>query len=509
MVKDFTLRGVVLVDSRQENWPPMDATFASGRLVRLQPAAEQHPCNFYLTPGFRDAHIHMLHVGLAKTRCDLSGVTSLAESLERISEFHKSMTDPKQVLWACNWDESHWTDKTRPTLSDIDKVVDSRPVVMRRICGHQSVLNSPALHEAGLHFDMLDPGGVLNEEQSMVISGLWPPNRDELEHAYLAAESEAIGMGITRVGEMGARYALDTYLALERKDQLRLEVDLNVGPDLFDRVLELRDKGMFCGPKLHLGGIKLFTDGSIGARSAAFTEPYSDLSGSGKLLYEDEALLRHMRRCRENNLHLAIHAIGDAAVFQIISCVEKLHSESATNPNPHWLSIEHAELLPQGAIEKIADLGIVLSVQPNFVAQWAGEDGLYQNALGPEREKAMNAFRDMMDARIPLVFGSDGMPMNPALGLKGAVSHPTTASRISPTEALGVYLGDYHAPAGYWRDEPLWQLGTSRGVLYQCDPVALVGGELSAAPVAGVLSDGEWILPPAEELLHSGAIHAT
>lgn len=509
MVSDFTLRGACLLGNRQERTPPMDATFAAGRLVSLQPVPELRSINFYLTPGFRDAHIHMLHVGLAKTRCDLSATRSLAEALDRMATFAAAMDDPKQVLWACNWDESRWNEMVRPTLTDIDRVVDGRPVVMRRVCGHLSVLNSPALHEAGLHFDMLDPGGVLTEEQSMMISGLWPPTRQEQEQAFLAAQSDALAMGITRVGEMGARNALDTYLALKRNNQLQLEVDLFVDPDLIDRVLELREKGMFSDGKLCLGGIKLYADGSIGARSAALKTPYRDHAGSGKLLYEDLELRQLIGRCRGSNLQLAIHAIGDAAVAQILAAAEQVLSDAAALPTPHWLSIEHGELLPDGAIEKIAELGIELSVQPNFVALWAGSGGLYDTALSPERTLTMNPFRAMVDAGIPLLFGSDGMPMNPALGLSGAVSHPNTASRLSCDEALAVYFGDYHTPTGYWRDDPAWQLGTSSAVLYRDDPELLTGGDINSAPVAGVLSGGSWILPPAEDLFQSGAIHAT
>jgi len=508
MISDFTLRGVVLQDFRERPEDLYDLTFHKGRLAKKQLAPAGAVPNLYLTPGFRDAHVHMLHVGLANKRCDLSGTKSLEEALARITEYRAKMKSEERVIWGWGWDESCWDPPVRPTLEAIDSAVSDRPVIMRRICGHQAILNSPALHEAGLHWDMLDPAGCLNEEQAMMMSGLWPPSRKELEEAFREAQSIAIRMGIVRVDEMGARGALDTYLGLQRQGDLKIEVNLFVPPDLIERVLELRDEGIFNGPKLRLGGIKIFTDGSVGARTAAFSEPYTDQVTSGKLLLSTSDLTEILVKCRRSNLNVAAHAIGDAAIAQVISAAEKAVESGGLTISPFWLAIEHGELVPEGALEKISRLGITMSMQPNFVAQWSAAGGLYDTALGPERARRLNNFKEVIEKKIPLHFGSDGMPVNPALGLHGAVNHPNPDARLSPREALEIYLGETAPNPGFWEVDRWWQLGADRAVLYSSDPMALSSGDLSDAHVRAVLSNGEWILPPPQEFLSNGIIHA-
>ncbi len=508
MVADFTLRGVVLLDYQERYQELYDLTFLSGRLARMQPSPAGAEANLYVTPGFRDAHIHMLHVGLAGKRCDLSSARSLAEALSRISEYRARMSSNEKVIWGWGWDESKWDPVIRPTLEAIDNAVKDRPVILRRVCGHQAILNSMALHEASLHWDMVDPGGCLNEEQAMMMSGLWPPKRKELEEAFCEAQEEAIRMGIVRIDEMGARGALDVYLALQRQGALKLEVNLFVSTDLLERVLELREEGSFNGPQLHLGGIKLFADGSVGARTAALTESYENQAACGKLLLSDERLVEILVKCRRNNLNVAIHAIGDLAVTQVVTAARQSLAVDGARPTPSWLSIEHGELIPPEILEQISALGITLSMQPNFVSQWSAPGGLYETALGQARALQMNNFNQVYSNNIPLRFGSDGMPMDPALGIKGAVNHPHDDASLTAQQALEIYLGENGPIAGFWQTEPWFQLGANRAVLYASDPTLLSSGELGDAPVKGVLANGEWILKPPRELLHSGAIHA-
>jgi hypothetical protein len=81
---------------------------------------------------------------------------------------------------------------------------------------------------------------------------------------------------------------------------------------------------------------------------------------------------------------------------------------------------------------------VVASVQPNFL-KWADEGGLYEARLGPGRTAATNRYRDMLDAGVRLAFGSDGMPMDPLLGVHHAVNAPAPAQRLTVTEALRAY----------------------------------------------------------------------
>jgi hypothetical protein len=169
--------------------------------------------------------------------------------------------------------------------------------------------------------------------------------------------------------------------------------------------------------------------------------------------------------------------------------------------------LEHAEMIDEGMLDRAGVLGIDLSLQPNFVTQWAGSGGLYETALGRERALAMNPFRSAWDRPGALVFGSDGMPMNPAVGLRGAVAHPQESQRLTPEQALSIYLGARAVPGALWQRDDWWQYGCSGAVLYGADPLELASGDLAGAPVLGVLWGGEWLIEPAADLHRSGVIH--
>ncbi|MFC1572753.1 amidohydrolase [Candidatus Eisenbacteria bacterium] len=507
MLRDFTLRGVALQDFRGRDESLFDLTFRGGRLTRKKRLPELGQRNLFLTPGFNDAHIHLLHLGLSRQRCNLSGCGSLDEALETVAEFSRGGHTSGDILWAVNWDESHWADQRLPTREEIDRVVADSPVVMRRVCGHRAVLNTAAMQEAGRRWGALDPGGHLSEEQAMGLANLWPPTPEELEEAFLSAQDAAIAMGITRASEMGSHAALDTYLTLEERGLLKIDVKLFVAPERLEEVVRLRQEGRFTGPRLRLGGVKLYADGSVGARTAALRHPYEDAAHTGRLLYQDQDLFDMLDRCAREELPAAIHAIGDAAIDQVLHQLERIAQERGLEAT-RGVSIEHAEMVDTPMLDRIEALEIGLSMQPNFVERWGRPGGLYDRALGSQRCMAMNPFREVWDRKLPLVFGSDGMPMDPSMGLEGAVSHPMAEARLMSEEALSAYLGGRLAAAGYWDSEDWWAYGRGGGVLYGYDPLDLTSGDLSRVPVQGVLWCGEWVLEPSADLFRAGVVHA-
>ena len=158
-------------------------------------------------------------------------------------------------------------------------------------------------------------------------------------------------------------------------------------------------------------------------------------------------------------------------------------------------------------LERAAHLGVRLSVQPNFVARWGQPGGLYEQALGRERWLEMNPLRRIFDADIAVSFGSDGMPMDPALGLLGASGHPLEAQRLSVIEALDAYHGLRVAPWRQWGADEYWHLGCDSFVLYEADPQRLADGEIARAPVRGIFRNREWLQAPTESLFRWGLMH--
>jgi predicted amidohydrolase YtcJ len=504
MPSDFTLRNVGLLVAGWSAAEPRDLIFRAGRLAIIRDAPAGRP-RLFATPGFWDSHVHLLHVGLRGQRLDLGATASVAEALDVLERFVRER-EGAGAIWGENWDDSVWSERRPPRREEIDRIARDRPVILRRVCGHMAVLNTRALEEASLRWPDLDASGVLTEERAMHLASIWPPTPDERGRALRAAQDRALAMGIVRVAEMGSDGAVDAYLELSKRDALRVEVDLYVKPTQIELALRLREEGWLDRGRLRLGGVKLFADGSIGARTAALRAPYADHPGCGRLLYADDELLAVLVRCRQAGLRVAVHAIGDAAIDQTLRQLERLAAESG-RPEPEWLSLEHAELLTPDLLERAAHLDVRLSVQPNFVARWGQPGGLYEQALGRERWLEMNPLRRIFDTDIAVSFGSDGMPMDPALGLLGASGHPLEAQRLSVIEALDAYHGLRVAPWRQWGADEYWHLGCDSFVLYEADPQRLADGEIARAPVRGIFRNREWLQAPTESLFRWGLMH--
>ena len=196
---------------------------------------------------------------------------------------------------------------------------------------------------------------------------------------------------------------------------------------------------------LRIGSAKLLMDGSLGARTAALFEPYTDEpSTKGFLSMKPEALTELVIDSHDHEHQIAIHAIGDLAIEHSINSIQE-----ALRRNPrknHRHRIEHCEIMTTHNIERIKQLGIVPNMQPNFIGEWSGPGSMYNQRLGDKRERMSNPYRWMLDEDIPIAFGSDGMPFDPIYGVWSAVNHPIRFNRITLEEAVKCYtLNAAHA----------------------------------------------------------------
>lgn len=184
---------------------------------------------------------------------------------------------------------------------------------------------------------------------------------------------------------------------------------------------------------IRLAGVKCFLDGSLGGRTAALHEPYTDGEGSGTLLMDTAELAAVAKKSFDENLTCAMHAIGDRAIDQALDVLTDFPRDT------RCFRIEHCELVGEAQLERLRTAPVYLGVQPNFIHRWGVRGGLYEQRLGPERRDRCKRFATLRTAGVPFVFGSDGMPPGPLYGLEGAVSHPVPAERLSPADALDCY----------------------------------------------------------------------
>jgi predicted amidohydrolase YtcJ len=246
------------------------------------------------------------------------------------------------------------------------------------------------------------------------------------------------------------------------------------GPDIggeedFLRLLELRDGPRVLGYWGELDGVErarelgatgaggdLFADGALGSHTACLSEPYADAETRGHPYLTAGQVARHVAACTRAGMQAGFHAIGDAAVGAVLDGVAQAAAEvgtAAVRAARH--RVEHAEQLPPGGVQRMAELGLVASVQPAFDARWGGPDGMYAARLGPDRAAALNPYAAMAAAGVALALGSDApvTPLDPWGTVRAAVRHRTPGSGLSARAAFTAHT------RGGWRAAGLDDVG--------------------------------------------------
>ena len=391
----------------------------------------------HLLPGFVDAHTHMDLLGRRLVEVDLTGAESPGECLERLRNAGAEHRDDEWIL-GFGYDESQWGGDYLDR-EDLDSVSESRPVAAFREDLHVVSVNSVALKrhreempEVDVRTAGGDPTGVLVEGAAEAILEATSPGPGLVREYLLAAQSHAHAHGVTAVHDMVRRSAAPrVYRDLDAAGELALRVRINYWADHLDAVLETGLRTNHGSDRVRAGAIKTYTDGSIGGRTARLSEPYADADGErGDLLESPESLASLVERVDGAGLQLALHAIGDEAIETALDALDGADGERHR--------IEHAEVLTDGLIDRLADAAVVVSAQPNFL-KWAREEGLYDTRLGAERRRDSNRLGALRDAGARLAFGSDCMPMNPLFGIEQAVTAPEPDQRLDVTEAIRAY----------------------------------------------------------------------
>ena len=152
---------------------------------------------------------------------------------------------------------------------------------------------------------------------------------------------------------------------------------------------------------------------------------------------EPDEMKRTVWDAHRNECQVAIHAIGDRAIEYAINCIQDSLQKLPKKDHRH--RIEHCEVLTTQQIERLKELSIIPSMQPNFVGEWSGPESMYESRLGTRRDRTTNPYRALLDEGIIIAFGSDGMPFKPIYGIWSAVYHPFKESRINLEEAVQCY----------------------------------------------------------------------
>jgi predicted amidohydrolase YtcJ len=413
-----------------------------------------------LLPGFVDAHTHLSHLGRSLVHADLAAADSPADCVELLAESADSTdsgnrdADESGDEWILGfgYDESAWDESRYLTREDLDRVSEDRPVAAFREDMHIATVNSVALArfvgempDGDVQTEGGEPTGVIVEEAVDVIYEEIEPDAEQMRHLLDAAQREAHTKGVTAVHDMvrGSR-APEVYRQMDLDGDLALRVRINYWSDHLDALVETGLRTNHGSEFVEVGGVKTYTDGSLGGRTAKLSEPYADADSDGESDGSDDAetgqwvvspdeLRDLVGEAAPEGYQLTAHAIGDEAVETVLSAYEKTDDPATARHR-----VEHAELTSDEAVERFADSGVVASVQPNFL-KWAQPGGLYDARLGTERRERSNRYADLLEAGANLAFGSDCMPLDPLFGVHQTVNAPVDRQQLSVTQALRAY----------------------------------------------------------------------
>ncbi len=418
-------------------------------------------------PGLVEGHMHVAGLGssLMVLDCFWKPKEVILELVQKAAE----KAEPGQWIQGRGWMNTVWEDGEYPTKEELDAVAPDHPVFLIRACGHMGWANSKALELAGITASTPNPqggeylkndkgelSGCITDTAMAPIKALIPPlTIEEQREGLLKAQEQLFSYGLTSAMDAGNSVAVyeDVFGYLYKNGQLKLRVyGLIAHTSAADETAEYL-KTHPIDPEtytplynnhLSLRAVKMFADGSLGARSAALLEPYSDRNDhTGDYRYTQEQLESVVKVAYDAGYQVATHGIGDGAVHQVLNAYEAVMK---ANPREdHRLRVEHYQILSPEDIDRTLKLGIIPSMQTTH----ATSDMLIaEDRIGPERIKGAYAWRTILDKGGIIANGSDAPVelVNPYHGLYAAVTR---------RDRLGAPEGGWHIEEAMTREEAL------------------------------------------------------
>lgn len=357
-------------------------------------------------PGCSDTHCHLMTHGLSCTlMADLSDSDSIEEIQNRLRSHKEKNPDIKWIIGE-RFDQELFAEGRWMTREDLDKVSRDVPVFAVRLCRHAIVANTAALMPVRdkLTKEQWESGKLTEDDTDLVWSQVPECTEEELERAAVYGLNDARRVGLTSVHcQFNSVEHLKVIRRLHSEGKLPVRVRFQWPYELMDALVNEGLKTGTGDDYLKVGSIKIFMDGSLGARTAAMCEDFSDDPGNrGDLLKSDEELAKMLVNIQRNEFQAAIHAIGDRAISTTLRAIEMAMPEgNQSNRLRH--RIEHIAQVSPEIIADMVRLDVIASIQPQFVIT----DFWSEQRVGPERYRYMYPFKTMLEAGIKIGMGSD------------------------------------------------------------------------------------------------------
>ncbi len=404
---------------------------ASGRLLAVGTNDEvrrvggQHPELIDLhgrtvLPGFIDAHIHLLDAAYRAHYID-AGACASEEEVAALVRQRAAQTPAGQWILGGHWDKNLWPGQHFPTRSSLDVATSEHPVALWSKDGHLLWVNSLALQRAGISAETPEPAngailrdgsgvpiGILQEEEAtgFVYRVIEKPDPALTRLLLERALGELQRSGITSIQDMEGETSLRLFQQLREEGRLGVRVQMILPRQMLP---DMRARGLYADigdELLHVGGIKIFADGTLGSQTAAMLESFEGAPNNyGILTLPEQEMKETVSAAAEMGLSIAIHAIGDRAARVALNSIEwsQRHLADQTAVNTIRYRLEHVQLIAPEDLERMRRLNVVASVQPFHAV---ADRDIAERYWGKRHRRAY-AYRTMQRMGIPLALGSD------------------------------------------------------------------------------------------------------
>ena len=400
----------------------------------------------FVMPGFNDAHMHLASAGLEKMNVNMVGAKTLDEFRDRLRAACDG-AEPGDWVVGEGWDETLWPVKTPPTRWDLDEVSGKHPVYLERVDGHIGVANTRALQLASVTVASRDPdggkidrddagtpNGILREKAQELVQSVIPkPTHDKRRHAIELALADLASHGVTSAQDFSQWDDFQIYEEIEHEGKLTARISEWLPfNEPIDDLNTKRNSHPASDNMLHTGMLKGFMDGSLGSKTAALLEPYSDDPKNSGLPQYDAAKLNAMTKERVlAGYQIGFHAIGDKGIQMALDAfaeAEKAAKDAKVKAvdggTDYRLRIEHAQVTTPQQILRFKELKVIASMQPSHLLtdmNWA------ESRLGPKRAEYSYAWEEFLRRGVVVAFGTD-YPVEPVTPFRGIYSALTRMS---------------------------------------------------------------------------------
>ena len=384
----------------------------------------------FVCAGFNDSHMHLLNFGQSLHAAQLAPHTdSLSGLLDYLRDYLAGHPlHEGQWLTGRGWNQDYFTDVSRmPDRRDLDAISAQIPIMITRTCGHCCVVNSKVLELAGIGADTPSPeGGSIGMEDGKpdgrlydnaidLLAGVLPlPGKEELKEMIRLACAALNRYGVTssQTDDYCVFRAIPfetvnaAYRELEESGELSVRVYEQANITTLEELERFVKAGNFTGTgteRFRIGPLKLLGDGALGSRTAHLSRSYADDEGNcGFSLFSDEHMNAMVSYAHAHGMQVAIHAIGDACLDQVLNAIELALREEPRSDHRH--GVVHCQVSRPDQLQRIRDLNLHVYAQSIFLDY---DNHIVSRLLSPELAESSYCWKTLLRSGVSVSNGSD------------------------------------------------------------------------------------------------------